>query len=222
MSIQSKFRLLSAACAVAVFSLMIVSAGRAMAADDAGWVELLEKGDFTKNWTTKGNWVTGKEGDVNLEPRPGESGWQRYDAYLWSKEQYKDFEVEFDYKVAANGNSGFYFHVGDQANPVADGIEVQIFDSAPKGADGKLNDHDSGGIIPGVPPTKNAAKPAGEWNHFHITCKGTSLTVKLNDVIVNEVDLSKGALGTRKPTGFIGFQDHGLPLGLRKIKVKKL
>ena len=141
---------------------------------------------------------------------------------MWSKEQYKDFEVDFEYKVANGSNSGFYFHVGDQANPVSDGIEVQIYDSHPKGPEGKLNDHDSGGIIPGVPPIKNAAKPAGEWNHFHITCLGSKLTVKLNDVVVNEVDISQGALGSRKPSGFIGFQDHGLPLGLRKIKVKKL
>jgi hypothetical protein len=46
--------------------------------------------------------------------------------------------------------------------PVKTGIEVQIYDSASKPATAKLNDHDSGGVIPGVPPTKNAAKPAGE------------------------------------------------------------
>ncbi len=222
MHTQSLSRYLVALCAFGALALVISRSAPLVADDAAGWVELLEKGDITKNWTTKGNWVTGKDGDVNLEPRAGESGWQRYDAYLWSKEQYKDFEVDFEYKVANGSNSGFYFHVGDQANPVADGIEVQIYDSHPKGPEGKLNDHDSGGIIPGVPPIKNAAKPAGEWNHFHITCIGNKLTVKLNDVVVNEVDISQGALGSRKPTGFIGFQDHGLPLGLRKIKVKKL
>ena len=67
-----------------------------------------------------------------------------YDAYLWAKKQYKDFEADFEYKVAKNGNSGFYFHVGDVKSPVATGIEVQIYDSFSRGKDAKLNDHDSG------------------------------------------------------------------------------
>lgn len=78
------------------------------------------------------------------------------------------------------GNSGFYFHVGDVKEPVATGIEVQIYDSSSKKAGDQLTDHDSGGIIPGLPPTKNAAKPAGEWNKFQITSKGNKLNVVLN------------------------------------------
>jgi hypothetical protein len=190
--------------------------------DEGDRVNLLAGGDLTKHWTTKGNWILGSDGVVVLKPRPGESGWQRYDAYLWSKKQYKDFEIEFDYKVQKGGNSGFYFRVGDRKDPVAKGIEVQIYDSAGKKEGQKLTDHDSGGIIPGIPPTKNAAKPAGEWNHFHITCKNDKLTVVLNGVTVNEVDLTKRPLNSRPATGYIGFQDHGLPLELRNIRIREL
>jgi len=205
--------------------LVAPASARLLAAEPAtkaDWITLLKGSDFSEHWTTKGNWVKGTDDDVKLEPRPGESGWQRYDAYLWSKDQYQDFEVDIEFKVANNSNSGFYFHVGDLASPVATGIEVQIYDSHPKGAEGKLNDHDCGGIIPGVPPTKNAAKPAGEWNRFLITCQGNKLTVKLNDQVVNEVDISQGALGSRPPKGYIGFQDHGLPLSVRNIRVRPL
>jgi len=184
------------------------------------WVTLLDGKDL-KHWTTKGNWVLDKEG-VHLEPRKGESGWQRYDAYLWSTKQYQDFEIDFEYKVAKNGNSGFYFHVGDLKSPVATGIEVQIYDSASKKAGSKLNDHDSGGIIPSFPPTKSAARPTAEWNRFLITCKGDNLTVKLNDEIVNEISLSDPKVKSRPKTGWIGFQDHGLPLWLRNIKIREL
>lgn len=171
-------------------------------------------------WMTKGNWKF--EGDeITLTPRPGETGWQRYDAYLWSKREYDNFTVEFDYKVEPHGNSGFYFNVADRANPVAKGIEVQIYD-APDGTKDKLTDHDSGGVIPGIPPTKAAAKPAGEWNHFEITVKGESLTVKLNGETVNEVSLKDSKLEGRPEKGFIGFQDHGLPLSLRKIQIREL
>jgi len=192
------------------------------AADD-GWVDLLPEGNFAKHWDTKGNWKTTEEAAVHLEPRPGEKGWARFDAYLWSKKTYDDFEIQFDYMVEKRGNSGFYFNVGDKGSPVAKGIEVQIYDSASKPEGKKLTDHDSGGIIPGVPPTANTAKPAGKWNQFHITCRGDQLTVKLNGTVVNQVNLKKHPrLKGRPSSGFIGFQDHALPLSLRNIRIREL
>ena len=179
-------------------------------------------GDLAKNFTTKGNWILDKEGVVALVPRKGESGWTRYDSYLWLNKQYKDFEAEFDYKVAKGGNSGFYFHVGDVKSPVATGIEVQIYDSFSRGKDAKLNDHDSGGIIPGIPPTRNTAKAPGEWNHMHVTCQAGKVIVKLNGEVVNDVALDNPKIKTRPTSGSVGFQDHGLPLWLRNIKIKEL
>ena len=121
-----------------------------------------------------------------------------------------------------SGNSGFYFRVGDKKDPVAKGIEVQIYESHAKGKDAKLTDHDSGGIIPGVPPKRNTARPADEWNRFHITSKDNKLTVKLNGEVVNEVDLSKEPLASRPKRGYIGFQDHAMPLALKDIKIREL
>jgi hypothetical protein len=191
-------------------------------ASDAGWVDLLEGNDLAAHWTTKGNWSIDDEGVVTLTPRPGEKGWARFDAYLWSKKVYDDFEIEFDYMVQPKGNSGFYFNVGDLSQPVQKGIEVQIYDSHSKGDEAKLTDHDSGGIIPRIPPVNNAAKPAGEWNRFLISVQGTKLTVKLNGQVVNEVDLNDPKLAGRPDKGFIGFQDHALPLQLRNIRVRNL
>lgn len=205
-----------------VVSAALLSASHAQDKSADGWVNLLEGNDLTRHWFTKGNWILDKEGVVRLEPRPGEKGWQRYDAYLWCTKHYADFEIDFEYKVAKNGNSGFYFHVGDVKNPVATGIEVQIYDSASKPAGAKLTDHDSGGIIPGLPPIKNTAKPAGEWNRFLITCQGNMVTVRLNGAAVNKVYLDDPKLKNRPPSGQIGFQDHGLPLWLRNIKIREL
>jgi len=204
---------LAAACLLAAPALS--------AQDKDAWVDLLPGNDLTKHWATTGNWSIDAEGVVKLTPRPGERGWSRWSAYLWSTKEYKDFEIEFEYKVEKGGNSGFYFRVGDKNSPVAKGIEVQIYDSHGKGTDRKLGDHDSGGIIPGVPPTKNAAKPAGEWNQFHIVNKDNKLVVKLNGEVVNEVDLTQGRIKDRPATGSIGFQDHALPLCLRKIRIRE-
>lgn len=199
---------------------LILGLSTAAFAAEGEWIKLLD-GKLDKHWTTTGNWKL-EDGVVTLTPRPGEKGWQRYDAYLWLEGEYKDFEIAFDYKVEKGGNSGFYFHVGDVKEPVATGIEVQIYDSGSKPADAKLTDHDSGGVIPGIPPTKNTAKPAGDWNHFDITVQGDKLTIKLNGETVNEVDLAQDKLKGRPKTGRIGFQDHGLPLSLKDIKIRKL
>jgi hypothetical protein len=206
----------------ALAALILLTAARTAPADDEkdGWVDLVA-GDLTKHWTTRGNWVLDKDGVITLTPRPGEKGWQRYDAYLWSDKQYGDFEIEFEYRVQPGGNSGFYFRVGDLKSPVAKGVEVQIYDSAGKKAGAKLTDHDSGGVIPGVPPTKSAARPAGEWNKFHITTRGDKLTVRLNGETVNELNLAESRVKDRPKVGYIGFQDHGLPLSLRNIRVRE-
>lgn len=205
----------------ALASLVLLLPGTASGQQDQGGVDLLAGGDLARHWTTTGNWkLEGSE--VVLTPRPGEKGWQRYDAYLWSKKQYKDFEADFEYKVAKGGNSGFYFHVGDLKSPVQKGIEVQLYDSGSKPAGAKLTDHDSGGIIPGVPPTKNAARPAGEWNRMRVTVRDNKVTVALNGEVVNEVPLDHPRLKDRPASGYIGFQDHGLPLWLRNIRVREL
>ena len=208
---------LSATCA----TLACLEQSTAHSADGfyGAWVNLSEGNDLSKYWTTTGNWKL-EENVIRLEPRPGEKGWERYDAYLWlTDKEYKDFQAEFDYMLEKGGNSGFYFHVGDKKSPVARGIEVQISDSA--GQD-KLTDHTSGGVIPGVPPTKNAAKPAGEWNRMSVSCKANKLTVELNGQKVNEVDLKRDQLRDRPETGSVGFQDHALPIRLRNVKIKPI
>jgi hypothetical protein len=212
-----------AAAALILTSVFLADAPAADAEAKGKGENLLAAKELSKHWTTAGNWVLDDSGVVTLKPRPGESGWQRYDAYLWlTGSDYQDFEADFEYKVEKGSNSGFYFHVGDLKSPVATGIEVQIYDSFGKPEKDKLTDHDSGGIIPGTPPTKNAAKAAGQWNHFVITSQGNKLKVVLNDTVVNEVDLASDALKGRPKSGAIGFQDHGLPLSLRNFKIRKL
>ncbi len=209
-------------CLVVTFGLALLlvgGVGRGFDKESAEGDDLLAGGDLTRHWNTKGNWILDKNGVATLQPRPGETGWQRYDAYLWSKKQYKDFEANFEYKVAKGGNSGFYFHVSDLKNPVQKGIEVQIYDSGSKKEGEKLTDHDSGGIIPGIPPTKNASKPTGQWNKMKVLVRGNKVTVWLNGEVVNEVALDNPKIKGRPESGYIGFQDHGLPLWLRRVDI---
>lgn len=212
---------------------VVLALGAPLAADEkekkkeqqaAAWIDLLSPKTtrLDEHWTTTGNWVL-KDGVATLTPREGEKGWSRWTAYLWSKQKFTDFEIEFEYKVEKGGNSGFYFRVGDTNDPVEKGIEVQIYDSAPDKPADKLTDHDSGGIIPGLKPHRSAAKPAGEWNRMVVKHWDNKIVVMLNGVNVNAHDLAGGgALAQRPRTGAIGFQDHALPMALRNVRIREL
>jgi len=182
------------------------------------FVDLLATGDLSQHFQTTGNWSLSKDGVAHLQPRPGEKGWERYDAYLWLKRPCKDFECEFEYKHNKGGNSGFYFNVADRKEPVTTGIELQILDSA--GTQRPFHAHDCGGILPGVAPKEISAKPGGEWNHFHVTSIGGEITVRLNGVLVNQVSLDHPELRNSPKQGAVGFQDHGLPFWLRKVRIR--
>jgi len=213
---------------ISIIALAVALSAPVFAAENQntndGWVDLLSPsvGSLDQHWNTTGNWTI-KDGVATLTPRPGEKGWSRWSAYLWSKEKYTDFEVEFEYMLEKRGNSGFYFRVGDVNDPVKQGIEVQIYDTAPDKPQEKLTDHDSGGIIPGLKPHKNNAKPTGEWNKMRVRHADNKIVVYLNDEAINAHDLSGGGqLANRPKTGPIGFQDHALPISLRNIRIKSL
>lgn len=184
-----------------------------------GFTTLFNGKDLT-GWKTKGNWFAQDGGVLAIEPREGETGWKRYDAYLWAEKQYGDFILDLEYKHPPKGNSGVFLRVGDLADPVNTGLEVQILDS--HGKEEPLTHHDLGGVIKTIGPSKNMAKPAGEWNRMTITCKGSNLKVKLNGEQIVDVDLAKTDSKDKPLAGYVGLQDHGLPLEFRNIRIKEL
>ncbi|MFT5129998.1 MAG: putative heme-binding domain-containing protein, partial [Rhodothermales bacterium] len=169
---------------------------------------MLDRPASLSDWNTGGNWAQDAEGSFFLTPRPGEKDWKRYGHYLWSKKAYQDFEIDFEYKHEKGGNSGLYFNVANPQEAVGSVIEVQIKDSA---GETKLGAHGvTGGILPGVDPTANASKPAGQWNHMSVRSQGGEVTVTLNGKTVNQVKLTHRKLASKPKKGFVGFQDHGL------------
>ena len=185
------------------------------------WLEPLSAGELTEHFTTAGNWTLA-DGVATLTPSEGQRGWQRYGHYLWLNGDYAEFEAEFDYRLQKRGNSGFYFHVGDRAQPVRTGVEVQLYATPPEKPQKRLTDHDSGGIIPGGPPRENASQQPGSWNRMHVRVEDGEIRVTLNGRLVHVMALDHRAIADRPPTGAIGFQDHSLPLELRRFRVRKL
>lgn len=189
--------------------------------EDSGFEALYNGKDLT-GWKTTGNWVVEDEGVLSIIPREGEEGWKRYDAYLTTEKIYDDFILKLEFKYPEGGNSGIYFNIGDPADPVSTGIEIQILDSLGK-ADAEMTHHDNGGVIKTRPPAKNMSRPAGEWNQITVKCEGNQLTVTMNGEQIHDFDLSAEKGTKDNPTkGYISLQDHGLPLSFRNVMIKEL
>lgn len=188
---------------------------------EAGWVKLYDEKDL-RGWSTTGNWLVEDGGVLAIRPREGEEGWQRYAFYLWSERQYADFILDLEYAYPEGGNSGVFFRVGDRANPVETGLEVQILDSSKK--EGAMSPHDHGGIIGTVGASRNMSRAPGEWNRMIVTARGPHLTVDLNGANVVDTQLDDSPMKDRPARGFIGLQDHGRPndLRFRRIFLKEL
>jgi hypothetical protein len=205
---------------IAVLAVVLAAAAQcsvAVAADD-GFVPLFD-GKTLEGWKTTGNWIVEEGGAVTLKPRPGEHGWQRYDAYLTTARKYKDFILDLEFKIEKGGNSGVFLRVGDPLSQVKTGFEVQILDTHGKPNPGH---HDCGGVIGTVGPSKNMAKPAGEWNRYIITCQGNHLKVELNGEQIIDLELDKSAIKDRPPEGYIGFQDEAKRVWYRNVRIKQL
>ncbi len=183
-----------------------------------GFKPMFNGKDLT-GWKTAGNWVVEEGGVVALHPRPGESGWTRYDAYLTTERTYRDFVLDLEFKINKGGNSGVFLRVGDPKNQVSSGFEVQILDTHGKE---KITNHDCGGVISAAAPSKNMAKPAGEWNRYVITCNGDRVQIVFNGEQVIDLELSKSALKDRPREGHIGFQDEAQPVWYRNVRIKEL
>ena len=201
---------------------ILLAAGVVQASDAAGakdgFVPMFD-GKTLAGWKTTGNWVVEDGGLVTLHPRPGEHGWQRYDAYLTTARKYKNFILDLEFKIKKKGNSGVFLRVGDPKSQVKTGFEVQILDT--HGLPNPGN-HDCGGVIGTAAPSKNMAKPAGEWNRYIITCEGNRLKVELNGQQIIDLELDKSALKDRPLEGYIGFQDEAKVVSYRNVRIKEL
>ena len=183
----------------------------------------LYNGSDLSGWKTTGNWILQDDHrSLMIQPRAGEKGWQRYDAYLWTEKKYKDFVLDVEYAYPKDGNSGVDFRVADRDDPVAEGIEAQVLDSSAKKA--ALTAHDHGGIVGTAAPSANVSQPPNAWNRMVVTCIGTHLQVELNGQEIIDIQLDQGPMKDRPLDGYIGFQDHGEPnnIKFRNIRIREL
>ena len=161
-------------------------------------------------------------------------------SFLCTKEQYGDFVLEFEFKVAKNMNSGVQFRSqfypketeleidGKMKKFGADRVHGYQFeiDPSPRAYTGGIFDEARRGWLKdlkGNEPAQKAFKQ-GDWNAARIECKGDSIKTFINGV--QAAELKDGLT----PKGVIALQVHGIgknkaageEIRWRNIRIKEI
>lgn len=156
---------------------------------------------------------------------------------LLTKEQYGDFDLEYDWKISPGGNSGLIYRVAETAAPETwqTGPEMQVLDDA-RHADGKLPSHRAGALYDLIAPPSGVTRPVGEFNHARIVMHGMHVQQYLNGRLTADLDFSsprgKQLIAASKfhvypqfateRTGHIALQDHGNVVTFRNVRIRRL
>ena len=195
-----------------------------------GWAPLfndsLSNAIFPKGiWTTEGGVLTASK-----------------DETIWSGKDYDNFVLDLEFKNAPGTNSGVVVHASNTEDWIPHSVEIQITDDFSAEWSKAEPDWQCAAIFGHQPATKHIVKPAGEWNHYTVTCKGRMIWVALNGELVNTCNMSlytsasDNIDGTKAPGwlsnpmatlplhGKIGLQGQhaGAPIYFRNIRVKEL
>ena len=209
---------------LALFCLIPVSQA------EEGWSSLFD-GETLAGWTNangkpvaEGGWVA-KDGVLHRAGRSGD---------LYSAKEYSDFELRWDWKISAKGNSGVKYRVTRYGESLL-GPEYQVLD--PRHADGAKPSHRAGALYDLVPSSdENSVKPVGEWNTSRVVARGGHLQHYMNGQLVVDIEVGsdlwnevhakskfkKHADFAANSKGRIFFQDHGDEVWYRNIAIKEL
>jgi hypothetical protein len=144
----------------------------------------------------------------------------------WGDERLGDFALHLEFKLAKGANSGIFLRAQPN-DPVYRGFEVQVLDDFGDSP----NKNGSGSIYDVVTPMFNLARPAGEWNSYDITVRGTNVVVIMNGWKVIDTDLAlmteplgkfPVAYADLPREGLLMLQDHGGEVWYRNILLKRL
>ena len=171
----------------------------------------MQNGDPSNNWVVE-------DGAIYRKSKGGD---------LYHDHWYRDFELTFEWKLEANGNSGIKYRVQPYGNRFL-GCEFQIQDDNQTGSDR----HSTGSLYGIYEPNSNKiAKPILQWNEAKIVVCGNQLEHWLNGSKIVEATFGSPDWFARvadskfnKHDGFglnregrIFLQDHGNPVWFRNI-----
>ncbi len=161
---------------------------------------LCSVGTSTVQGQAGGGWVTLFDGkSLNGWTPVGKVDWKVVNRELWStngagfllsKQAYGDFQIQAEFWVSPDANSGIFIRCQDPAKVgAATCYEVNIFDTRPDPA------YRTGAIVDVAKPASMTINTGNKWNSYDITARGTRLTVRLNGMTTVDTDDKKFARG---------------------------
>jgi hypothetical protein len=187
----------------------------------AGWHTFKKTTFPAKGWEAKEGWLHCL----------GQNGGD-----LISAAEFEDFELQWEWRLAANGNSGLKYFISEtRSSPI--GHEYQLIDDD-RNEDAKLANGKrlTGGLYDVLKPVGAKAKPMGEVNQSRILVKGNHVEHWLNGEKVLEYECGseamKAAVAASKFKNTPGFgqkikghfllQDHHSEVWFRNLKIREL
>ena len=164
-----------------------------------------------------------------------------YGADLMTEGSWRDFELEWEWKVAPGANSGIKYNVSEELSALlqpthaAKGFEYQMLDDD-RHPDGKLPTHRAGALYDLVAPSASRQlHPAGEWNSARIVLVGNHGEHWLNGTRILSYDLGSATMDSaltaskfrtmpwfaQRRVGHIVLQDHGDEVWVRNVKIRE-
>lgn len=216
-----------------------------------GW-RLLWDGKTTTGWRRANDTAFPEEGWVIkdglltvLESGGGES---RNGGDIVTEQEFANFELELDFKIAKGANSGIKYFVVEGLNKgvgSAIGLEFQILDDrnhpdakmgvAGNRTMGSLYDLIRGENLNEEGRTSKRVNAIGNWNKARLVVRGSHVEHWLNNVKVVEYErgsqIYRNLVANSKyakfegfgeaPSGHILLQDHGNEVHFRSIKIRE-
>lgn len=155
---------------------------------------------------------------------------------LITREKYKDFELELEWRVSPGGNSGIiYLVTEDQSETYQTGPEMQVLDDE-KHRDGKNSLTSAGSLYALIAPGNKKLQPVGGWNKARLVIRNGKVEHWLNGAKLLEYDLGSQSLNgliaqskfkdmprfAQNREGHIALQHHGEEVWYRNIRVRRL
>lgn len=156
---------------------------------------------------------------------------------IMTKDEFGNFELAFDWKIAKGGNSGVFYRGTTEYDHIYwSGPEYQLLDDA-NAPDGKNPLTSAASAYAVYAPPSGITKPADEWNSARIVVNGAHVEHWLNGKKVVDYELwspdwkAKVAASKFKAypnyglakRGHIGIQgDHDGSLEIRNIRIREL
>jgi len=207
-----------------------------------GWISLFD-GKTTNGWHKYGGGSVGsgwkvQDGAIYLDTTVKVNG-KRDGGDIVTDEEFENFDLKLEWKIAKNGNSGIMFCVNEDTtkykHPYETGPEMQVLDNDGH-ADGKIKKHRAGDLYDLISCNKETVKPVGEWNQVEIKLLNGKLDFYLNGENVVSTTMwddnwNKLVAGSKFKTmpgfgtfkkGHVDLQDHDCMVWYRNIMIKKL